>query len=87
MRGRTPLALFRVLSDSGLNYLELELGRNGRNEAVIVDLLPFREGERLGESMWRVFLLAAAERGQCLTRRLRGPERDWVEELPRLRRG
>ena len=86
MRGRTPLALFRVLSDSGLNYLELELGRNGRNEAVIVDLLPFREGERLGESMWRVFLLAAAERGQCLTRRLRGPERDWVEELPRLRR-
>jgi tetratricopeptide (TPR) repeat protein len=86
MRGRTPLALFRVLSDSGLNYFEFELGRNARNEAAIVDLYPYLTGERLSESMWRVYLLAAAERGQCLTRRLRGLERDWVEQLPRWRR-
>lgn len=86
MRGRTPLALFRVLSDSGLNYFEFELGRNARNEAVLVDLYPYLEGERLSESMWRVYLLAAAERGQCLTRKLRGPARQWVEQLPRWRR-
>ncbi|AKJ07238.1 Hypothetical protein AA314_08864 [Archangium gephyra] len=86
MRGRTPLALLRILSDSGLNYLELELGRDGRGEAVIVDLYPYLEGERLSESMWRVYLLAAAERGQCLTRKLRGPAREWVEQLPRWRR-
>ncbi|MCY1081668.1 hypothetical protein [Archangium lansingense] len=86
MRGRTPFALFRVLSDSGLNYLEFELGRNARNEAVIFDLHPYLEGERLSESSWRVYLLAAAERGQCLTQRLRGPDREWVEHLPQLRR-
>jgi tetratricopeptide (TPR) repeat protein len=86
MRGRTPIALLRVLSDAGLNYLELELGRNARNEAVLVDLYPYLEGERISESMWRVYLLAAAERGQCLTRRLRGVERQWVEQLPRWRR-
>jgi hypothetical protein len=86
MRGRTPLALLRILSDSGLNYLELELGRNGRGEAVIVDLYPYVEAERFSESMWRVFLLAAAERGQCLTQKLRDPALQWVEQLPRWRR-
>lgn len=86
MRGRTPFALFRILSDAGLNYVEFELGRNTRNEAVIVDLFPYLEGERLSETMWRVYLLAAAERGQCLTRKLRGLERLWVEQLPRWRR-
>ncbi|HEX5751151.1 MAG TPA: hypothetical protein VFZ09_33315 [Archangium sp.] len=86
MRGRTPIALLRVLSDAGLSYLELELGRNARNEAVLVDLYPYLEGERISESMWRVYLLAAAERGQCLTRRLRGVERQWVEQLLRWRR-
>lgn len=86
MRGRTPLALLRVLSASGLNYFEFELGRDARNEAVIVDLYPYLSGERLSESMRRVYLLAAAERGQCLTRRLRGPERVWVAHLARWRR-
>ena len=86
MQGRTPLALFRVLSLSGLNYFELELGRNARNEAVIVDIHPYLAGERFSDSLRRVYLMTAAERGQCRAQGLRRPERVWVGNLPRLRR-
>ncbi|HYO60237.1 hypothetical protein [Archangium sp.] len=86
MQGRTHRALFRILSPSGLNYFDFELGRNARNEVVIVDIYPYMAGELFSESLRRVYLMAAAEEGQCSLEGLSRRERGLLGSMPRLRR-
>jgi tetratricopeptide (TPR) repeat protein len=86
MQGHTPRALFRLLSSSRLNYFEFELGRNARNEVVIFDIYPYMAGEFLSESLRRVYLMAAAEEGQGLSKGLSRRDRGLLGNMSRLRR-
>lgn len=46
-----PAPLLRVLGDDGLNYLQLTLTKDGRDEVRAVDVYPFAAGEPMSQAM------------------------------------
>jgi tetratricopeptide (TPR) repeat protein len=84
MDGGAPHALYRVISKAGINYLDLELARNAKGEAVVVDIYPYISGELFSETLRRTFLQAANEAGHDLMDKLLGKEQEFLENLPKL---
>jgi hypothetical protein len=82
--GREPKALFRVLSETGMNYVELYLARNSAGKIIIADAYVFLSGETISESVRRMYLMAAAEANMGLFDRLRGKEQEFLKHAPKL---
>ncbi|HEX5754239.1 MAG TPA: hypothetical protein VFZ09_49105 [Archangium sp.] len=85
MEGGAPHALYRVMtSQSGVNYLDLELARNAEGQVVIVDFYPYITGEPFSETLRRMYLQAAKEAGYNLVDKLMGKEQDFLKNAPKL---
>jgi hypothetical protein len=81
-----PRALFRLLSSGGLNYYAYELARDARGRVVITDIYVYMAGELFSESLRRVFLMSALERGQEPDTKLARREPGLLDNMPRFRR-
>ncbi|HSN93098.1 MAG TPA: hypothetical protein VLS93_17840 [Anaeromyxobacteraceae bacterium] len=79
-------ALFRVLGSSGVNYLDLYLQRAGSGKVRVVDCYVFISGETLSQTMRRMYLLAASEADMSLLDRLAGKEREFLKNVPVLKK-
>lgn len=85
-----PQLVFRGLGDEGaLNYhiLELERARGGRIR--VVDMFVMISGEKLSETLRRLYLTSAAEADRSLLARLTQGKGDWVthgKDVQRLAR-
>jgi tetratricopeptide (TPR) repeat protein len=84
MDGGTPHALYRVISQAGINYLDFELAKNAQGKVVIVDIYPHISGELFSETLRRTYLMAAAEAGLSLMDKLMGKEQEFLKNLPKL---
>jgi tetratricopeptide (TPR) repeat protein len=81
-----PRALFRLLSSGGLNYYAYELARDDQGRVVITDIYVYMTGELFSESLRRVFLMSALERGQVPDSKLALGEPGLMDNMPRFRR-
>ncbi len=86
MEGGAPHALYRIMTtQSGVNYLDLELARNAQGQVVIVDFYPYITGEAFSETLRRMYLQAAREAGYDLVDKLMGKEQDFLKNAPKLK--
>ncbi len=81
-----PRALFRLLSSGGLNYYAYELARDDQGRVVITDIYVYMAGELFSESLRRVYLMSALERGQEPDTKLVRREPGLLDNMPRFRR-
>jgi tetratricopeptide (TPR) repeat protein len=84
MERGAPHALYRVISKTGINYLDFELARNAEGKVVIADVYPHISGELFSETLRRMYLLAANEAGYNLVDKLMGKEQEFLKSLPKL---
>jgi hypothetical protein len=82
-KGRTR-ALYRSASDSGLNYIDFDLARNAKGEAVIIDIYPYMAGEYSSETLRRIYLAGVAEVEQGLLDKLMGKEQEFLKNMPKM---
>lgn len=79
-----PRALFRTISPQGLNYLDLELHKDGSGRVRVVDFYPYVSGEFISETLRRGYIAAAADASQGLVDRLMGKEQTYLKNLPKI---
>jgi tetratricopeptide (TPR) repeat protein len=84
LKGR-PHALFRLVSDDGLNYHEMELARDGTGPVRITDIYIYALGERISDTFRRAALALAAEENKNIVERLAGREGDYIKNLPKIK--
>ena len=84
MDGGAPHALYRVISQAGINYLDFELARNAKGEVVIVDIYPHISGELFSQTLRRTFLQAAKEAGYDIVDKMMGKEQEFLKNIPKL---
>ncbi len=56
-----PTGLFRIISNDGLNYQEIELGSDETGQAVIKDFYSYKEAELFSQGMRRLYLINLSE--------------------------
>jgi tetratricopeptide (TPR) repeat protein len=78
-------ALYRMMSESGVNYLDLHLERPGSGPIKVVDCYPYISGETIGESLRRVYLLATSEAKLGVIDRLMGKEQEFLRNVHLLK--
>lgn len=80
-----PRCLFRVLSESGVNYHELLLAKGADGSVRVVDFYVYLTGERFSESMRRSYVQSLADRPGVVARLL-GKENEYAKSLPLISR-
>ena len=80
-----PRALFRLVSDEGLNYHAFELQRGPKSRIVWADVYIYASAEFFSETLRRVYLESVAESGVGLVDRLLGQDRDFLDHLAEIR--
>jgi tetratricopeptide (TPR) repeat protein len=79
-----PRALFRMISNSGLNYHDYLLTRDDTGSVRIIDFYNYLSGEWFSETLRRAFLPLLAESNRGLLDRLSRGENAYVANVPRI---
>ncbi len=80
-----PHALFRLISNNGLNYHEMELARAADGTVCVTDIYIYALGEWISDTFRRGALALAAEENKNIIERLAGREGDYIKNLPKIR--
>ncbi len=83
--GGEDRALFRLISESGLNYHGLTL-RLVDGQVRIVDFLHYMNSELLSETLGRAYLEAVAAEEKGLLARLVSKDGEWIRNLPKIQK-
>lgn len=82
-RGATR-ALFRLISDGGVNYHDLTLGHRRDGSVCVVDAYYYAMGEYLSETLRHTLLKVAAAENASFLERLVGDEREYLRHMSRI---
>ncbi|MCZ7648693.1 MAG: hypothetical protein M5U26_26125 [Planctomycetota bacterium] len=81
-----PTALYRLVSNGGLNYIELYLKPAAEGQYQIYDCYPYIAGEMMTETCHRMMLQAVAQNQQSLLGKLMQKDSDFVAALPTIQK-
>ena len=77
-------ALYRLTPGGGINYLDLEFGIDAKGRAVVRDAYPHIQGENISTTLRSSILKAVAEMDQGLLARLKGADRDYLDNAKKI---
>ncbi len=82
--GGEPRAMLRLTGETGLNYLDMILGRNAAGEPRFVDFNNAATGELVSQSVRTAVIPLAVEQSKGLLQKLVSGEGDYVKSMNKL---
>lgn len=77
-------ALFRLISEGGVNYHDLTLAHRRDGSVCVIDAYYYAMGEALSDTLRRTLLKVSAAENASFLERLAGRERDYLRHLGRI---